>query len=199
MSQKICIFAPANFNLIMNLFKKQISSTIVSALAISGLMTSCWNDNTSERIITDYNNTLITSISMNANTNVCDNLNSYKFTIDQLGRSDEELIERCNKLWSVDDFSLQPGIIFNPDSLPVGTEADSIKLSISTKSAYKIEFFQYDEELRLKNYTNFKDTQIVINNTLLSSLSTLSISATRATSSRSTYISARPTPSAGNI
>lgn len=161
MSQKIRIFAPANFNRIMNLSIKQISSTIVSALAISGLLTSCWNDNPSERIITDYNNALITSLSMGANSKVCSNLDTYKFTIDQLGYSDEELTERCTEMWKLDNFSLQPGIIFNPDSLPIGTEADSIKLSIATKSAHKIEVFQYDEDLHLKNYTNFKDTQIV--------------------------------------
>lgn len=161
MSQKICIFAPANFNQTMNLSKKQISSILVSALALVCMLTSCLDGNQSEIVTTDYQNALITSVSLGTNSKVCENLSSYKFTIDNLGVSDESLTERCNKLWKVDDFSLCPGIIFNPDSLPVGTEPDSIKVTISATKAYAVEIFQYDEELKLKKYTNFKDTQIV--------------------------------------
>lgn len=161
MSQKICIFAPANFYLIMIQFKKQISSFVIGTLAIAGMLSSCWDNNESETVVTNYNNALVTKVSMNNNNNVCKDLSSYGFTIDQLGTSDETLTENCRKLWSVDEYSLLPGIIFNPDSLPVGSEADSIKLSITATYAYKVEIFQYDKDLHLKNYTNFKDTQIV--------------------------------------
>ncbi len=143
----------------MNYSKKSIFG--VFALAGVLMLTACFDDNKSEKVVTDYNNALITKVSFNANTNVCDGLSSYAFTIDNYGMSDPALIDSTRSLWEVDGYSSIPGIIFNADSLPSGTIADSIKVSLSYASPYKVEFFQYDKELNLQKKTNFADTQII--------------------------------------
>lgn len=125
------------------------------------LVTACFDNNESETIVTDYNNALITKASFNSNSNVCYGLNGYAFTIDNFGNSDQALIDSTRSLWEVDQYSLAPGIIFNVDSLPAGTIADSIKVSLSYASPRKVEFYQYDEELNLQKKTNFADTQII--------------------------------------
>jgi len=129
--------------------------------ALVGMVSACFDSNESETVVTDYNNALLTKVSLNTNSNVCSGLSEYVFTIDHLGNSDTALINKTKDLWDVDDYSLMPGIVFNADSLPSGSIADSIKVSLSYSSPYKIEFFQYDEELTLKNYTNFSDTQTI--------------------------------------
>ena len=145
----------------MNLSINRISKTALCALASAVMLSGCFDDNDSETIVNDYDNALITSVSLSTNTKVCSNLSSYTFTIDHLGTSDEDLIERCASLWQVDEYSQQPGIIFNADSLPVGSVADSIKVSLSYSSPYKVRFFQYDSTLTLQNVTNYADTQII--------------------------------------
>ena len=146
----------------MNLFRPSISRLTIGALALIGLCTSCLGDgNQSETIVTDYNNPTITSVSFSSNTKVCAALDSYKFTIDQLGNSDPELIQRCKGLWEGDEYTQQPGILFNADSLPVGTVADSIKVSMNYSAPYSVKFYQYDEDLNLLHTTNFADTQII--------------------------------------
>lgn len=145
----------------MNLFKKQITYTLISAFALTSMFTACIDDNKSETVITDFNNALITNVSLSSNSKVCYNLNSYAFTIDHLGNSDRALIDSTRSLWQVNEYSLEPGILFNPDSLPVGSIADSIKVSLSYSSPYKVEFFQYDKDLVLQKKTNFADTQII--------------------------------------
>ena len=145
----------------MILFKKQISAAAASALALASLFSGCFNDNDSETIVTDYSNALITAVTLGANTNVCASLSSYSFTIDHLGNSDPELIEACRSLWQIDDYSLQPGIIFNCDSLPIGSVADSIKVTLTYSSPYKVKFYQYDADMNLLNITNYSDTQTI--------------------------------------
>jgi len=143
----------------MNFFRKEI----ISILAFASLMsvTSCLNSNDSETIVTDYSNALLTKVSLNTNSNVCAGLSDYAFTIDHYGNSDPALIDSTRSLWKVDEYSLNPGIVFNVDSLPVGSIADSIKVSLSYSSPYKVDFYQYDSELNLMNHTNFADTQII--------------------------------------
>lgn len=134
---------------------------MLSALALGVLMTACLDGNESETIITDYSNPLITSVSLESNSNVCYNLSAYAFTVDHLGQSDTALIARCRSLWEVDKYSQMPGILFNPDSLPVGSIADSIKVKLGYSSPYDVKFFQYDENLNLLKKTNFADTQLI--------------------------------------
>lgn len=157
------------FNSSMNLLTKEISRTMTSAAVMVCLLSSCWDDNTSETIVTDYHNALINSVTLGTNANVCSALANYTFTIDHLGTSDTELVERCRSLWDVNEkandgtdryYVLEPGIIFNVDSLPVGSIADSIKVTLSTYSS-AVYIYQYDEELQLKKRTNYADTQIV--------------------------------------
>ena len=154
----------------MNLFRKEISSVLLSAAVLGSLCTSCWDDNESETIINDLHNALITSVTLGANANVCSALSNYTFTVDHLGTSDPELIERTRALWEHNETdvnnlplysTLQPGILFNPDSLPLGSIPDSIKVNLSYSSPYKVEIFQYDEDLAIKHYTNYADTQTV--------------------------------------
>lgn len=162
MSQKICIFAPANFYLIMNLFIKQISNAVIGAISIVALCTSCLGDsNDSEKIVNNFYSPLITSASLIDNSKVCTGLSSYRFTIDQYGTSDPELIEKCRSLWEVDEYTQKPGIIFNADSLPCGAIPDSIKVSLTYSAPKAVKFFQYDDQLKQQKVTNFADTQIV--------------------------------------
>ncbi len=141
----------------MNFRRKQI----VALWLMAGLVSACFDSNESETIVTDYNNALLTKVSLNTNSNVCAGLSNYSFTIDNYGNSDPGLIESTRSLWQVNGYSLTPGIVFNVDSLPLGSITDSIKVNLSYSSPYKVEFYQYDEELKLKNYTNFADTQII--------------------------------------
>ena len=83
--------------------------------------------------MTDYYNCIVTSFSLEDNTNVCSGLSKYSFTIDNYGLSDDSI----HALYPND------GIIFNPDSLPAGSVADSIKLTLSYTSPYSVYFYQY--------------------------------------------------------
>jgi len=130
----------------------------VIALSLIGLCTSCFNDNDSETVSYNYSNANVTAFSFSANSDVCDNLASYTFSIDNRGVTDPDLIEACKDLWQIDKWTVEPGIIFNPDSLPSGSEPDSITVSISYNSPKSVYFYQYDENLELKNRTDFTDT-----------------------------------------
>ncbi len=146
----------------MNLSKKYMCGSVAGLLAMTAtLFSGCLGGNDSETVITDYSNALITGVTLTSNTKVCADLSSYGFTIDHLGTSDTALIERCRSLWQYDEYTLKPGIIFNPDSLPAGSVADSIKLTLSYTSPYSVYFYQYDEDLKLCNVTNYSDTQII--------------------------------------
>lgn len=150
----------------MNLRKNEISHLLLAAVVTAGVCTGCWDDNESETVVNDYHNALITSVTLGTNTNVCSSLSSYSFTIDHLGASDPELIDRTRQLWEddADDDAynvLAPGIIFNPDSLPLGSIPDSIKVTLSYSSPSAVMVYQYDDSLELQNCTNYADTQTI--------------------------------------
>ena len=109
-------------------------------------LSSCLGDSKeAETIITDYNNAIVTAFSLVDNTDVCPSLSSYKFTIDNYGRSDEEIHSKFP-----DD-----GIIFNPDSLPVGSIADSVKVSLTFAKPDSAYFKLYDPWGKLEQYSNY--------------------------------------------
>ncbi|MBR0037071.1 MAG: hypothetical protein IJP70_05465 [Bacteroidales bacterium] len=139
----------------------QISRTVLSTLVLSTLLTACFDDNNSETVITDYSNCLVTSMTLAANSKVCSNLSSYSFTIDQLGTSDPDLIETWRSTWEKNEYSQPAGIIFNRDSLPLGSIADSIKITLSYSAPYSVIFYQYDSAMVLQKTVNYSDTQIV--------------------------------------
>lgn len=88
------------------------------------MLTACWDDNESETVVTNYFNAIVTKFSLTDNADVADKLSSYSFTIDNYGTSDASIHSRFPN----------DGIIFNADSLPYGTIADSIKVSVSYSS-----------------------------------------------------------------
>lgn len=84
-------------------------------------LASCFDTNESETIVTDYQNCIVTAFSLADNSEVCSGLSGYSFTIDNYGLSDDSI----HALFPND------GIIFNPDSLPHGVIADSVKVSLT--------------------------------------------------------------------
>ena len=122
----------------MKLFR-HISGLICWTLVAIGLTSCLGSGNDSETVVTDYYNCIVTSFSLEDNTNVCSGLSKYSFTIDNYGLSDDSI----HALYPND------GIIFNPDSLPRGVIADSVKISVSFSkpdSVY-LELFGLDGEL----------------------------------------------------
>ncbi len=138
-----------------------ITRCAIGTLALGVLCTACWDTNNSETIITDYSNCTVSSMSMADNSKVCSSLSGYTFSVDHFGNSDPELIDKWRSVWEKDEYTLEPGIIFNADSLPVGSIADSIKITLSYSSPYSVVFYQYDAEQNLLNQVNYADTQIV--------------------------------------
>lgn len=139
----------------------KITILLLCAFASGTFYSSCFDSNESETVVSDYSNALVTSFSLGANSNVCSNLSGYMFSIDQLGVTDPDLIEHTANLWKKDQYSMLPGIIFNADSLPIGTIADSIEVSMSYSSPKEVKVFQYDQELNLLNTVNYLDTSVV--------------------------------------
>lgn len=130
----------------------KISLFVLCTIWLSFSLVSCLGGNEAETINTNYQNSTITSFSVSDNSDVCANLSSYTFTIDNFGTSDPDLVKGFNNA----------GIIFNPDSLPVGTVPDSINISLSyggTPSSIYIR--QYDLSGNLENTINFSDTTFV--------------------------------------
>lgn len=122
--------------------------SVLLALSLSACLGSA---NDAETVITNYNNAIVTSFSLETNNDVCSNLSSYKFTIDNHGYSDEELHSKFP-----DD-----GIIFNPDSLPVGAIPDSVKVNLSFSSPDSVYFHLYDPWGKLGQYSTFsKDSAL---------------------------------------
>ena len=118
-------------------------------------LSSCLGSgNQSEVINTGLQNATVKSFSFEDNTDVCTGLANVSFTIDHFGVSDPELAGTY----------ANAGIIFNPDSLPVGTKPDSIKVSLDTGNATSIYFRQFDDAGNLKNTVNFADTQYIFFN-----------------------------------
>ena len=132
----------------MKLFQ-HISGLFCCALVALGL-SSCLDSNDSETVVTNYYNCIVTSFSLVDNSNVCAGLSGYSFTIDNYGLSDDSI----HALYPDD------GIIFNPDSLPYGTIADSIKISVSFSSPDSAYLKLYGADGRLLQTIAYKGTPI---------------------------------------
>ena len=118
-------------------------------------LSSCLGDgNQSEVITSGLQNATVKSFSFDDNTDVCASLSGYSFTIDHFGKSDPALSGTL----------ANAGIIFNADSLPVGTKPDSIKVNVDAGKAATIYFRHYDAAGALKKSVNFADTQYIFFN-----------------------------------
>ncbi|MBQ0056326.1 MAG: hypothetical protein KBT20_01605 [Bacteroidales bacterium] len=144
------------------ILQRILSAVCLSVVAVS--LTGCIDGNDSETVVTNMNNASVKSLSMSDNSNVCRSLSSYKFTIDNYGQSDPDLVSE----WSDECFArkdslsiLPTGLIFNCDSLPKGSIADSIKISMSYSAPSSVRFYHYDAEHTLLKVVNFADTQVV--------------------------------------
>lgn len=119
---------------------------------MSSALTSCLGDkNSSEVVVTNYSNASVKTFSFNSNDSVCTGLASYAFTIDHFGNSDPALIAK----WP------GAGIIFNSDSLPVGSVPDSIEVEMSYSTPSAVKFYHYDEAANLVDSVDFTSKQIV--------------------------------------
>lgn len=108
------------------------------------MLTACWDDNESETVVTNYFNAIVTKFSLTDNADVADKLSSYSFTIDNYGTSDASIHSRFPN----------DGIIFNADSLPYGTIADSVKVSVSYSSPDSAFFCLYSLDGKLRQFSN---------------------------------------------
>jgi len=127
----------------MKIFQ-HISGMVLAVIFALGL-SSCLNSNESETVYTNVYNTIVTGFSLSDNTNVCSSLSGYSFTIDNYGLSDDSI----HQLYPND------GIIFNPDSLPVGTIADSVKVTLTYSSPDSIRMWLYDTNGELGQYAGY--------------------------------------------
>jgi hypothetical protein len=107
-------------------------SELLGVVAVLGLV-AC-NEASETYDSAGENDAVLTAFSLSDNDSVCSSLSSYAFTIDQYGTSDVALSERFGGA----------GIIFNADSLPLGSVADSVVVSLSYSSPSKVLFYQYD-------------------------------------------------------
>lgn len=127
----------------MKLFQ-HISGLAIAVYVALGL-SSCLSSNESETVATNYYNAIVTSFALSDNANVCSGLSGYQFTIDNFGTSDDSIHQRFPN----------DGIIFNPDSLPVGTIADSVKVTVSFSSPDSVYFKLFDPDGTLGQYQNY--------------------------------------------
>ncbi len=119
---------------------------------MSSLLSSCLGDsNGSEVVVTNYSNATVKTFSFSNNDSVCAGLSGYAFTIDHLGTSDPELAAR----WP------GAGIIFNSDSLPVGSVPDTITVSMTYSSPSAVKFYHYDASANLVDSVDFSESQKV--------------------------------------
>lgn len=131
--------------------KKSINSLLSSAVVMLLMLTSCLGDNESETVITNYFNAVVTSFSLVSNSDVASNLGSYQFTIDNYGTSDSRLHEMFPN----------DGIIFNADSLPYGTVADSVKVSMGFSAPDSVYFKLYSLDGVLRQFADYtKDSAL---------------------------------------
>lgn len=117
---------------------------IVSAVASLLMLSSCLDGDDSETIVTNFYNPIVTEFKLEDNSNVANNLSKYKFTIDNYGTSDAAIHAKFPK----------DGIIFNADSLPYGTIADSIKVTMGFTSPDSAFFCLYSLDGILRQYSN---------------------------------------------
>lgn len=129
----------------------QYISGLACVLVLVTSLASCLDSNESETVVTNFYNTIVTKFSLEDNSNVCSGLSGYSFTIDNYGLSDDSIHSRFPN----------DGIIFNPDSLPVGTIADSIKVSLSFTAPDSVYFKLYGADGVLGQYSIFsKDSAL---------------------------------------
>lgn len=129
----------------MNKAVKNITK-LTGVLSLCVMLSSCLSGkDESETVFTDLGNALVTNFSLKDNSNVAKSLSSYKFTIDHYGTSDP----------GIHALSPNDGIIFNADSLPYGSIPDSVKVSISYSAPQKVEFYLYDKNGTLKQFSNY--------------------------------------------
>ena len=123
---------------------RHIAGLLCWGLAALGL-SSCFDTNESETVVNNYYNCIVTSFALEDNSSVCSGLSGYKFTIDNYGLSDDSI----HALYPDD------GIIFNPDSLPYGTIADSVKIAVSYSSPDSAYLKLYDVDGTLGQFAQF--------------------------------------------
>lgn len=119
-----------------------IKKLVLSAVALL-MLSSCLHGNDVETVVTNYFNPIVTSFTLGDNTNVATGLNKYQFTIDNYGLSDAAIHAKFPN----------DGIIFNADSLPYGTIADSVKVSVSFSSPDSAYFCLYSLDGKLRQYS----------------------------------------------
>ena len=132
---------------------KLINSIKILALSavVSLLLTSCLGDKESESVVTGFYNNIVTAFSLSNNDDVAAGLSKYSFTIDNYGLSDAAIHAKFPN----DD------IIFNADSLPYGTIADSIKVTMSFSAPDSAYFTLYSLDGVLRQYCDVaKDSAI---------------------------------------
>jgi hypothetical protein len=123
--------------------RKKIGSGLLGCAAVFGLVSCNGESETYET--SGSNDAVLTAFSLSDNDSVCSSLSSYAFTIDQYGTSDVALSER----WG------GAGIVFNSDSLPVGSVPDSVVVSLSYSSPSSVLFYQYDADGQVLDTVNF--------------------------------------------
>ncbi len=117
---------------------------LIWAAAATLMLTACWDDNEAESVVTNYFNAIVTKFSLTDNADVADKLSSYSFSIDNYGTSDAAIHSKFPN----------DGIIFNADSLPFETIADSVKVNISFSSPDSAFFCLYSLDGKLRQYSN---------------------------------------------
>lgn len=95
---------------------KKILLYFIAAFALVSIAVSCNSDSSSDTS-TSASNVAITSFTINEDDDVIENLDSVFFTID-----------------------LDRGLIYNADSLPVGTDVSALTVTVGYSSAYSIDF-----------------------------------------------------------
>ncbi len=103
-------------------FLKYISRTLIFGLLI-GIVVSCNSGDDDEDIYTSYSNTMVRTFSLASDVSILPNLSYRYFTID-----------------------LVNGLIFNPDSLPYGTDISALVPKITFASASKVEITVQDPD-----------------------------------------------------
>ena len=124
---------------------------LVLSAVVSLLLTSCLGDKESESVVTGFYNNIVTAFSLSNNDDVAAGLSKYSFTIDNYGLSDAAIHAKFPN----------DGIIFNADSLPYGTIADSIKVTMSFAAPDSAYFTLYSLDGVLRQYCDVaKDSAI---------------------------------------
>lgn len=119
-------------------------NSLLLAVVASLMLSSCLGDNDAETIATNYYNAIVTKFSLVDNPNVATGLGKYEFTIDNYGISDAAIHAKFPN----------DGIIFNADSLPYGTIADSVKVTMSYSSPDSAFFCLYSLDAKLRQFSN---------------------------------------------